>query len=379
MTALSVYYRCDGNYKVFLYQSGQTPGELKGDAKQSYARYGYIKEMGCDEVGYATQSASNVLINLGSFSIKCEILRDNNFHAEERLYIAFKREDVDKIVSHFNIGKNAFESPNQLMVHFQLKFSYFISLKESVKDLKDQVISRILPKSSSFKQPMPLQEAWFQPYIKYCSPDQLQALKAVASTPDSGPPTLIAGPFGTGKTRVLAIAAHYFVQESVRKDSRLGILVCAQQQTSADAFLEMYNNLTKEKEPVTVIRVITKYMRRTGGYRKSVDEFKKEMERNSHRNLQRYLIVTTCLTAKHFADVLPSWFFTHIFLDEGAQMREPEAVAPLSMASPDTKLVIAGDKFQVYNTLFQAYSRCRHSALHVSSLLVYRLAHQCWC
>ena len=303
--------------------------------------------MGCDEVGYATQSASSANIKLGAFHIKCEILRENNFHAEERLYIAFKKEDVDRIVSHYKIQKMAFETYTQLVVYFHLKFSYFSSLKESVDDMKDNAIARILPEQSSFKQPMPLDEALFQPYVKYCSPDQLRALKTIASNPDSGPPTLIAGPFGTGKTRVLAISAHFFVQESIRKGSRLGILVCAQQQTSANAFLAMYNDLTKEKEPVTVIRVITKYMRRANRFMKSVDEFKKEMERNSHRNLQRYLIVTTCLTAKHFADVLPSWFFTHIFLDEGAQMREPEAVAPLCLANPNTKLVIAGDKFQV--------------------------------
>ena len=81
---------------------------------------------------------------------------------------------------------------------------------------------------------------------------------------------------------------------------------------------------------------------------KTVEVFKKEMERNSHRNRQRYLVVTTCQTAKQITDVLPSWFFTHIFLDEGAQMREPEAIAPLCMASQNTKIVIAGDKYQVH-------------------------------
>ena len=34
-------------------------------------------------------------------------------------------------------------------------------------------------------------------------------------------------------------------------------------------------------------------------------------------------------------------------MDEGAQAREPEAVAPLCLATKNTKIVIAGDQFQV--------------------------------
>lgn len=353
--------RCDGEYIIFLCQLGQTPGELKVDAKPGYhARYGYIKGMGCDEVAYATQSASCAIIKLGNRSTKCDILRENNYHAEERLYIAFEKENVDKITSYFKIDKNSFESLNCLLVNFLLKFSYFKSLQESIDNMEDDGIARIIPKHSSFKPTMPLDHTLLEPYIKYCSPDQLQALKTIASTPVSGPPTLIAGPFGTGKTRVLAVAAHYFVHESVQKSKRVGILVCAQQQTSADAFFEMYSNLTLEKEPVTVTRVVPRYVWRPNNRCvKSVEEFKKEMERNSHRNLQRYVIVTTCLTAKQIANIIPSWFFTHIFLDEGAQMREPEAVAPLCMASPDTKLVIAGDKYQVTTEI------CSHVYIYI--------------
>ena len=343
-----VLYRCDGEYIIFLFQLGHTPGELKVDARPYHARYGYIKGMGYDEVAYATQSASSAIIKLSHLSIRCDILRENNFHAEERLYIAFDKKNVEELVSYFKIGKSSFESPKCLLVNFLLKFSYFKSLQESVDNMEDDGIERIIPIDSSFKPTMSLDCNLLELFRKFCSPDQLQALKTIASTPVSGPPTLIAGPFGTGKTRVLAVAAHYYVHESVQKSKRVGILVCAQQQTSADAFFEMYTNLTFEKEPVTVIRVIPKYSWQPNNrFVKSVEEFKKEMERNSHRNLQRYVIVTTCLTAKHIADVLPSWFFTHIFLDEGAQMREPEAVAPLCMASSDTKLVIAGDKYQV--------------------------------
>ena len=49
----------------------------------------------------------------------------------------------------------------------------------------------------------------------------------------------------------------------------------------------------------------------------------------------------------HLRDLFSPGFFTHILMDEGAQAREPEAVAPLCLATKDTKIVIAGDSSQV--------------------------------
>ena len=308
--------------------------------------------MGSDEVSYATQSASAAIIKINNnFGIKCDILRENNFHAEERLYVAFTKEDIARLKSFFDIKKCLFESPYPLEIEFWLKYSYFRSLKEAVREFRKDVIARILPNSSSFVPVEALDDSGFQPFQELCSPDQLAALKVIASAPSAGPPVLIAGPFGTGKTRVLAIAAHYFLQQSIQDHSSLRVLVCTQQHNSADAYLEMYNELTTEEEPINIVRLIAKYTWRKRGplhhHYKTVEEFKKVMERDSHRNSRRFLVITTCLTAKQISDILPRWFFTHIFLDEGAQMREPEAIAPLCMASKNTKIVIAGDKYQV--------------------------------
>ena len=40
-------------------------------------------------------------------------------------------------------------------------------------------------------------------------------------------------------------------------------------------------------------------------------------------------------------------FFTHIFLDEVAQVMECESLLPLRLAGPKTRLVLAGDHMQV--------------------------------
>ena len=307
--------------------------------------------MGSDEVSYATQSASDAVIKIGDCDIKCDILKENNKHAHERLYVAFRKQEIEVLTSHLAIEKGQFKSPSPLMIRFRLKYWYFRSLKNAIRDIPKHVIARILPSGESFVPVKQVDDTSFESYQKFCSSDQLQALKVIASSPASGPPILISGPFGTGKTRVLALAAHYFLEQSILDGGPLRILVCTQQYASADAYLGMYTNLTSHKEQITIIRLITKNTWRIKGplehYYKTDVEFKKMMERNSHRNRERYLVITTCLTAKQVADVLPVWFFTHIFLDEGAQMREPEAIAPLCMASQKAKIVIAGDKYQV--------------------------------
>ena len=307
--------------------------------------------MGSDEVSYATQSASDAVIKIGDSDIKCDILRENNNHPHERLYVAFSQQEIEVLASHLAIGKGPFESSSPLMIRFHLKYWYFRSLKNAIRDVPKDVIARILPSGKSFVPVKQVNDTSFESYQKFCSSDQLQALKVIACSPASGPPILISGPFGTGKTRVLALAAHYFLEQSVQDGSPLRILVCTQQHTSADAYLDMYTNLTSHKEQITIIRLVAKYTWRKKGpmehFYKTDIEFKKLMERNSHRNRERYLVITTCLTAKQVAGVLPVWFFTHIFLDEGAQMREPEAIAPLCMASQKAKIVIAGDKYQV--------------------------------
>ena len=344
-------YRCNGKHSLVLLQAGQKPGELRFDAKPHHARFGYFRKIGSDEVSYVTQSASAAFIKINDSTIKCDILRENNSHAEERLYVAFTSQGITQLAYFFDVRKCPFESPYPLEIAFQLKYSYFHSLKEGVRDFRKDVIARILPNPSNFVPWGTLDDTRFQPFQELCSPDQLAALKVIASAPSTGPPVLISGPFGTGKTQVLAMAAHYFLQQSLKDRSLLRILVCTQQHNSADAYLEMYNKLATQKDPITTIRLITaeqtwKTWHPQHIY-KTVNNFKKMMEHHSRQNNQRFIVITTCLTAKKISDFLPHGFFTHIFLDEGAQMREPEAIAPLCMASRDTKIVIAGDKYQV--------------------------------
>ena len=61
------------------------------------------------------------------------------------------------------------------------------------------------------------------------------------------------------------------------------------------------------------------------------------------------VVITTLATSKHLLDLkLNHGFFTHILIDEAAQALEPEALTPLVLAGPNTKIVLTGDHMQVY-------------------------------
>ena len=63
------------------------------------------------------------------------------------------------------------------------------------------------------------------------------------------------------------------------------------------------------------------------------------------------VVITTLATSMHLLQLqLNHGFFTHILVDEAAQALEPEALTPLVLAGPNTKVVFTGDHMQVKKT-----------------------------
>ena len=209
-----------------------------------------------------------------------------------------------------------------------------------------------------------------RPLISQLDPDdQLNALKTIAMYPPSSPPVLINGSFGTGKSRVLAIAT-YFIVERSRDSEPARVLVCAHHQASADNFVETYFGDMIDKHswrvkyffrltsPSYMIRS-EKLQERYSRYFLTIDKLRNQMRGNRMYD-GNLVIATTFLTALHLGKLFPPGYFTHILLDEGAQSREPEAIAPLSLASTKTQIVIAGDSNQVSSFTIEAsqYTMC---------------------
>ena len=330
---------------------------MKLDAKPSHKRFGYFLGLNCDRIAYISQASEGAVIVQGDTEIKADLLRENFQRIDEKLYVAFDLENLEKLEDTLSVPKTNYE--RTVHVQFELKHFYFNNLHKSLKLLPPEVISRIMPEITDFNRVDPLHIPDHHRNamkLDTCSADQLEALQTVVSCPSDGPPILITGPFGTGKTRILATVAHYFLQVGRIGERPIRILVCTQQQVSADALLQMYIDLVhvvpKERD-LNIVRLTGQDQHHRNfklkRWYKTISHFRRDFDRSSDSNQSRFLIITTCQTSLKIADMFPHdhGFFTHILLDQGVQMREPEGVAPLCMAGKHTKIVIAGDEHQV--------------------------------
>lgn len=331
----------------------------KIDAEPYYHLCGHLRGLSDDQIAYVSQSADHregVIImakKRRNEVCRAAILRKNYPHTDTKLYIAFDRHNGLKVRKRFNLDFHA-NSKVSVHVKFELKNSYFRNLCHSVWQVPQDIIAKIMPDSQSLCDfsHQKLEEE----YLPKCSlsEDQIKALEMIFSSPTNGPPSLVTGPFGTGKSHLLAAAAYYQFRKGLvtRKPAR--ILVCTQQRESADSFCQLYHGIMPKESDATVF-IVREYGYQTSKLKKwykSIDQFKDHMEKiddaNSD-NIKNFLIIMPCLTALRVQkkNFLPPYFFTHIFIDEGAQMREPEALAPLLLSSENTKIVIAGDPCQV--------------------------------
>ena len=322
-------YRCDGKLWVTVFEK---PDGL----------YGCLKGLHSNDVAYAQQAATDVEITIENTTVSAEIINygvskkgsdvvNFRFHDKERLYML-----KSKIKGKFQLTP----------VHFILKHPYFLNLHKSLDRVTTRIIECLIPHELKRQIPYELKRQSSPPIISMRPSDRLLldeeyqrlALEKMMAC-DFSVPFLVTGPFGTGKTRLLAAAAVNFL-----RDHNNRVLICTSHLQSADAYIDDYFGPLKENrqipygvEPIRLVSPPT--YRYTGKYR---DLFKAGFD--SFKECR--LIITTFLTAPKLIrmNIKP---FTHILIDEGAQTREPEAIAPLGLADDNTKIVIAGDHLQV--------------------------------
>ena len=342
--------RCNGRYTLIVYQTGFVPDSLK-EKKEEHTRYGVITggKLNGDIISYVKQASAdnnrdNVNIHMAGIVINAEVVScyPPKSIGTRGLMIGFTAKQISKLVKR----RREFHG---VSVSFVLKWSYFDHLHKAIDKLPYNVIEKIIPQSCG---EFTLRE---EKVCKICNPrkyfagnwlkySQLPALKTIMGCKPSKAPVLVVGSFGTGKTRLLACAAYEILQ-----DKRNRVLICAHHQASADSFIK--NHFAKMEWNCQVIRLVPpKYYPLKGyeEYYKTVNDLKKR--HNNPHNIS--LIVTTFSTSLHLLNTVQKryMYFTHILLDEGAQSREPESIAPLCLANKNTKIVIAGDHMQVHIT-----------------------------
>ena len=244
----------------------------------------------------------------------------------------------------------------KVKVDFELKYSYFDHLHRAVDLLSFSTLQRLFPSANCFSATIPEENQLFlsKKYQEYLSLDygQIRALKmTVFAEPKA--PVIVAGSFGTGKTRMLAQAA--FQIFIAQHDQQPRVLVCAHHQASANSFLINCFIPMKEKEGwrANVVRMMPR--NRIKQMNKEYQPYCSTAYQVANRLHTIGLVVSTFGTTLQLAEELikrngtldgKTWF-THILIDEGAQTREPETITPLSLCGENTVIAIAGDHKQV--------------------------------
>jgi len=298
-------------------------------------KYASLAGLSSSDVAYAQQAATRIKITIGDITACAEI----DVHNKELDVIKVKFTDRKDFRS---LKSKLTSNPQTLHICFILKHSYFKNLHASLARLGSKMIDRLNPSCLQSKQrklpqtPYPNAEClWLDKEY------QLFALKKLMAC-DCSVPFLIIGPFGTGKTRVLATAAINFLKSHHQNR----VLICTSHLQSADAYIDNYfgpmvekNEMPKHIKPVRL--VCNEYV-----YRGEYENLVKRSDHNPVEIEQSCLVITTFLTTPQLIS-LEVKFFTHILIDEGAQTCEPETIAPLGLADDNTKIVIAGDHLQV--------------------------------
>ena len=323
-----IVFRCDSeSLQLSLFQThyNEMCGSLVG--------------LNSNDVTYVQLAANHVEITSSKISVCAEII--NHGVSNKGLDVVnVKFNDKDS----YYLLKSKITKQMVVSVHFILKHSYFRNLHISLNRINSKVINHLIPSClhSGKERKLPHTPYPVEDFLWLDKEYQLLALKKMMAC-DNNAPFLLTGPFGTGKTRVLAAAAIGFLK---RPSSR--VLICTGHLQAADVYIDKYfGPMTENKTmPHTVnpVRFVGCDYKYSGKYNHMFLSFRHHDQQSLIKRSR--LIVTTFLTALQLINIKVRCF-THILIDEGALAREPETIAPLGLADDNTKIVIAGDHLQV--------------------------------
>ena len=236
--------------------------------------------------------------------------------------------------------------PIKVHAHFEINHKYFKKLRQAIDNVNSDILEKLFPESTVFTHHVHQESAFIEKAQKFDLDEEYQTkvLKQLMCC-SSCAPYLIVGPFGTGKTYVIAATLAILL-----KDPKNRILVCTQQHICADAICHSLQE--RSEKPAAVLRLFPNeqalYNSKIKHHTLTTCTFMKKTNAK-YLNAWSAIITTfgTALNLKTMADAALLHNFSHILVDEGAQAREPEVLESLILAKRDTKIVIAGDNQQV--------------------------------
>ena len=314
-------------------------------------RYYFTVKMACDTAEFFNHHAS---------SIQVDFVGLNASHALRtrmgipRITAVPRGDDETGLIlstsTHLNIG------------HYKVKFSYcrqkstLGKLHPSIESVSTDLILRLVPQFSDFAAGIKNTNIDYTRYEERVKVEKIleldhifqqEAAEAILNC-SVGPPFLVTGPFGTGKTRLIARLSH----QILHTEPRSRVLISVHHNPTADSYpWSFFSKLSRHFPlPCQVIRLVpdVKEASTHDSYRNIVTCTAEQFWHYFRRREDVRLVVTTNSTASRLLkDDGLRGHFTHIFLDEAAQCTEPEALLPLLLAGPQTKIILAGDHMQV--------------------------------
>ncbi|KAM5569455.1 putative RNA helicase SDE3 [Rosa sericea] len=180
--------------------------------------------------------------------------------------------------------------------------------------------------------------------------EQMRAVEMILGC-KGGPPYVIHGPPGTGKTMTIVEA----ILQLYKSQAKARILVCAPSNSAADHILEKLLNekadvVVKEHEIFRLNAPTRPYADIKPDYIKFCCSEDCIFNCPPPKALRRYrIIISTYMSAALlYAEGIEKGHFSHIFLDEAGQASEPETMIPVaSLHERNTVVVLAGDPMQL--------------------------------
>ena len=300
-------------------------------------------------MAYATQAATDIKLFLPLPSSPQSIKGNISYgKSDDMVYFTIKR-NMHTVQFLDKVCPRMLKQTTELFVkvQFVLKHSYFANNHRSLENLHPSVISKLVPRKEDLELSLRQIRRIRMPPIDLLTLDkeyQFLALQKILGC-SSNAIFLVTGPFGTGKTRLLATAAY-----NILKQPNTRVLICTCHIHSADSYIDDYfgpmteQNLMQGIDPVRLVS--RRYLRGARRYNFDFTPDAPESPKSLQNLLHSRLVVATCLITIRLRSYNPQ-LYTHILIDEGAQSREPESVAPLGLADEHTKIVIVGDHLQV--------------------------------
>ncbi|KDR68378.1 hypothetical protein GALMADRAFT_257029 [Galerina marginata CBS 339.88] len=201
-----------------------------------------------------------------------------------------------------------------------------------------QGVARILPSKISEIVP------FYRPLGE--DDEQKETVAAIINQKPGSVPFVVFGPPGTGKTITIVEA----MKQLLDRDPSVRILACTPNNSAADEIAMKLMNRGRSE-----VYRLNALSRRMDDLPKSLRDFStinenKVFSMPDAEQLAKYrVIVSTCLSAGVPASLgLKRGHFSHIFIDEAGQGKEPELMVPImSIANDKTNVILAGDNQQL--------------------------------